>query len=236
MVNGPTKLPCLLQKIHELRRQEYENAKIPAEPGQWTTTDPKQEVELALSEEHIADALNRIYSRMNTSSFKVLTDARRVQFVALEIMKGTLRQRDPESQARYKRELQNKLVAAKAVSEEVVRRNANLLSEHLKSPCVTDLHVRDEEGRTLVNHYFSPPRCLRLIESESAEDLRDDLERNVGEEDLRFRILNGRDEPVAPHVMVAGRPPSDGIEPTHPMRRDLALLEPLILCPGRRTP
>ena len=103
-------------------------------------------------------------------------------------------------------------------------------------PCVTDMHLRDEEGRTLVSQYFSPPRCLRLIESESAEDLRDELERNVGKGELNARLLNGRDEPVAPHVMVPGRPQSDGVEPTHPMRKDVAMLKPLILCPGERTP
>ena len=238
LVNEPTKLPCPLQKIHELRRQEYERAKTPKEPGRWTLTDPKQDGELALSEEHVTDALDRVFSRMNTASFKVLSENRRVQFIALEIMKGTLRQRDPENQTRYKRELQNRLVAARAVTEDAVKRNANLLSdkEPLMIPCVTDLHVRDEEGRTLLSQYFSPPRCLRLIESESAEDLRDELERNVGAGELNARLLNGRDEPVAPHVMVPGRPPTDGVEPTHPMRRDLAMLEPLILCPGKRTP
>ena len=153
-------------------------------------------------------------------------------------MKGVLRQRDPDSQARYKKELQNKLVAAKAICDDAARKNTNLLNdkEQLKIPCVTDLNLRDEEGRTLISQYLSPPRCLRLVESESAEDLRDELERNVGEEELRIRFLNGRDEPVAPHIMVPGRLPSDGVEPSHPMRKDLALLEPLILCPGRRTP
>ena len=155
---------------------------MPKEPVRWTLTDPKQDGELALSEEHVTDALERVFSRMNTSSFKVLSENRRVQFIALEIMKGTLRQRDPENQARYKRELQNKLVAARAITEDAAKRNANLLNdrEPLMIPCVTDMHLRDEEGRTLVSQYFSPPRCLRLIESESAEELRNELERNIG--------------------------------------------------------
>ena len=124
--------------------------------------DPKKE--------HVTDALDSVFSRMNTSSFKVLSENRRVQFIALEIMKGTLRQRDPENQARYKRELQNKLVAAKAIMEDAAKRNANLFSdkEPLMIPCVTDMHVRDEEGRTLVSQYSSIPRCLRLIQRVSS--------------------------------------------------------------------
>ena len=116
--------------------------------------------------------------------------------------------------------------------------NFNILNdkEHLRIPCVTDVNLRDEEGRTLVSQYLSPPRCLRLVESEAAEDLRDDLERGICEEEIKARFLNGRDEPVAPHVMVPGRPPSDGVDPANPMRKDIAMLEPLILCPGRRTP
>ena len=58
LVSEPTKLPCPLQKIHELRRQEHEGAKVPKEPGRWTLTDPKQDGELALSEEHVTDALD----------------------------------------------------------------------------------------------------------------------------------------------------------------------------------
>ena len=108
--------------------------------------------------------------------------------------------------------------------------------EHLRIPCVTDLNLRDEEGRTVVSQYLSPPRCLRLIASEAAEDLRDDIERRLSEEEIRNVFLNGRDEPIAPHVMVPARTPSDGIDPAHPMRRDMAMVEPLILCPGRRTP
>ena len=191
-----------------------------------------------MSEEHITDALDRTVSRMNSASFRALLEQRNVQFLSLEIMKGNLRQRDPASQARYKRELQNCLMTAKVISDENFKLNPNLLNdkEHLRIPCVTDLNLRDEEGRTVVSQYLSPPRCLRLIESEAAEDLRDDIERGLSEEEIGNRFLNGRDEPIAPHVMVPARTPSDGIDPAHPMRRDMAMVEPLILCPGRRTP
>ena len=93
----------------------------------------------------------------------------------------------------------------------MARRSANVLNEkeHPKIPCVTDLNLRDERSRTLISQSLSPPRCLRLVESEAAEYLRYDVERGLCEEELRDRFLNGRDEPTAPHIKVPGRPPSE---------------------------
>ena len=125
------------------------------------------------------------------------------------------------------------MIAAKIIPEEVARRSANLLNdkEQFKIPCVTDISLRDKEDSTLISQYLSPPRCLRLVESEAAEDLRDDVERGLREEKLSDRFLNGRNEPTAPHIMVPGRPPSEGVDHSHTMRRDITMLEPLILCP-----
>ena len=89
-----------------------------------------------------------------------------------------------------------------------------------------------------MRQYFSPPPSLRLHElsPNDVRKFRDDLLLDVDPERLAQRLFTESDSPAINHIVIPKRPRTSPIDPTHGMRSNFALVEPLLLSPGSRTP
>ena len=169
-----------------------------------------------------------------------MTKSRRqkVQIVATEYMYTAMRKKVVGTTYRFRRRLHQSLSEVGTVPGKTRNKLAVLAGqEDLLIPCLVDLCVKRSEGKTVMRRYFSPPPSLRLHEqSLDVRELWDDLLLDVDPEWLAQRLFTESDSPAINHIVIPKRPRTSPIDPTHGMPSNSALVDPLLLSPGSRTP
>ena len=140
-----------------------------------------------------------------------------------------------------KKKLQDRILHLGIFPKEKVQYPTTIFKtfDELLIPCIVDICIRATDGKTIARQYFSPPAQLRLhAKSDVIEEIRENLLKGVQLDRLEPRIFPGYDIPIQEQEVMPYRHTINQqmIAEDHPMKRSLSLLEPLLLCPGSRTP
>ena len=109
--------------------------------------------------------------------------------------------------------------------------------EDVKVHSVVDICVQEIVGRTLIHQYNSPTTDVKLDRTPQAVNaIMEDLLIGSSPEDLSDILFEDGDSLAIENMVFLVRTETPEIPPGHPMDEELAILEPLLLCPGIRTP